>query len=173
MKESPDTRHIPIIMVTARTDEIDRVVGFELGVDDYVTKPFSMRELLLRIKRTLQRYAEPAATNGAISESDLLRIDRAAHRVLVERHEVDLSLLEYRILETLVENRGRVMTRGVLLDVVWGKDCSVSQRTIDAHIKRLRDRLGVAGACVETVRGVGYRFASLTNRHDADGNDPA
>jgi two-component system phosphate regulon response regulator PhoB len=164
LKESPDTRNIPIIMVTARSDEIDRVVGFELGADDYVTKPFSVRELRLRIKRTLQRRSEPNIQSGGVTENELLHIDRAAHRVMVDEHEVEVSLLEYKILETLIEHRGRVMTREMLLEIVWGQDSSVSQRTIDAHIKRLRDRLGVAGVCVETVRGVGYRFTSVTNR---------
>lgn len=167
MKESDETRNIPIIIVTARTDEIDRVVGFELGADDYVTKPFSVRELLLRIKRTLQRRVDLTARSGTELENEILHIDRAAHRVLVDRREVELSLLEFRILETLVEHRGRVMTRDTLLKVVWGQDCTVSQRTIDAHIKRLRDRLGMAGAAVETVRGVGYRFATISGKSDS------
>jgi two-component system phosphate regulon response regulator PhoB len=163
MKESPETRHIPIIMVTARSEEIDRVVGFELGADDYVTKPFSVRELLLRVKRSLLRRDEHCVRVETPSDGSLLNIDREAHRVWVGSQEVGLSLLEYRLLEALVDRRGRVMSRETLLASVWGRDRTVCERTIDAHVKRLRDRLGNAGCCVETVRGVGYRYANMAH----------
>lgn len=172
LKESPDTRQIPVIMVSARSDEIDRVVGFELGADDYVTKPFSVRELLLRVKRSLERKDETFVRQKVPNDGGgLVHVDREAHRVWVDAQEVELSLLEYRLLEALMEHRARVMTREMLLATVWGQDHSICPRTIDAHIKRLRDRLGIAGLCVETVRGVGYRFASLASGEPAAGRD--
>jgi two-component system, OmpR family, phosphate regulon response regulator PhoB len=172
LKESPLTRQIPIIMVSARSDEIDRVVGFELGADDYVTKPFSVRELLLRVRRSLQRHGEPQLPEKPANDGGMIEIDPEAHRVWVEKQEVELSLLEYRLLEALMQHRGRVMTREMLLATVWGHDRSVSLRTIDAHVKRLRDRLGTAGICVETVRGVGYRFTRIVREESAAKRGP-
>jgi two-component system phosphate regulon response regulator PhoB len=157
LKADPLTRDIPIIMVTAKCDEIDRVVGFELGVDDYVTKPFSVRELLLRVKRSLDRRAHPECAVSAPSGCEL-RIDRDAHRVYVGERECELSALEFRLLLALFEHQNRVLTREMLLKAVWGRGTTVSLRTVDAHVKRLRARLGAAGSWVETVRGVGYRF---------------
>jgi len=159
LKASGDTRHIPIIMVTARADEIDRVVGFELGADDYVTKPFSMRELLLRVKRTIERENKPSEAQVRDDESLLLRIDGDAHRAWASGVELNLSALEFRLLEALIAQRGKVMTRESLLQGIWGSDTSVCLRTVDAHVKRLRSRLGAASSCVETVRGVGYRYS--------------
>jgi two-component system, OmpR family, phosphate regulon response regulator PhoB len=159
LKADPNTRDIPIIMVTAKCDEIDRVVGFELGADDYVTKPFSVRELLLRIKRSLDRRASLDAP-GSTSGGHDLRIDRDAHRVYVGDRECQLSALEFRLLLALFDQQNRVLTRDRLLKTVWGIDTTVCLRTIDAHVKRLRARLGSAGVCIETVRGVGYRFTA-------------
>jgi two-component system phosphate regulon response regulator PhoB len=161
-KSNRDTAHVPIIIVTARTEEIDRVVGFELGADDYVTKPFSMRELLLRVKRTLNRRESGHFESAADERRPLLAIDTDAHRVKVAEESVSLSALEFRLLRTLAEQRGRVLTREALLASVWGQDTTVSLRTVDAHVKRLRSRLGRGGGCIETVRGVGYRYSALT-----------
>jgi two-component system phosphate regulon response regulator PhoB len=159
LKADPSTKDIPIIMVTAKSEEIDRVVGFELGADDYVTKPFSVRELLLRVKRSLERRSiqvdEPLNANlGA------LRIDRAAHRVFLGANEVSVSPLEFRLLTAFMEYQNRVLTRERLLKLVWGPDTSVCVRTVDAHVKRLRASLGPASCRIETVRGVGYRFGA-------------
>ncbi len=151
------TRKVPIIMCTARSEEIDRVVGFEVGADDYVVKPFSVRELLLRIRAVLRR------TRGDENQEDWiefghLRIDPPGHRVWVEGEEVHLTALEFRLLLTFHERRGRVQSRERLLSDVWGYAADVTTRTVDTHIKRLREKLGAAAGYVETVRGVGYRF---------------
>jgi two-component system phosphate regulon response regulator PhoB len=159
LKSEGQTREIPIIIVTAKGEEIDRVVGFELGCDDYVTKPFSTRELLLRIKRSLERRGRSATPMLAASGQEL-HIDREAHRVFVGDQECVISALEFKLLIALSDYRDRVLTREKLLKVVWGLDTTVCLRTVDAHVKRLRSRLGPAGACVETVRGVGYRFSA-------------
>jgi two-component system phosphate regulon response regulator PhoB len=163
LKADPHTREIPIIMVTAKCDEIDRVVGFELGIDDYVTKPFSVRELLLRIKRSLERHAQPEGTPAAPIGCELT-VDRDAHRVFVGGRECDLSALEFRLLLALFEKQNRVLTREALVKLVWGRDTTVSLRTVDAHVKRVRSRLGTAGSWIETVRGVGYRFGITPRR---------
>lgn len=159
LKASPETRHIPIIMVTACVDEIDRVVGFELGADDYVTKPFSVRELMLRVRRTVERAPRGEHPHVATDEGHILKIDSESHRVWAAGVELSLSALEFRLLERLVSERGKVMTREALLREIWGNSTSVCLRTVDAHIKRLRSRLGAATSCVETVRGVGYRYS--------------
>lgn len=151
------TRATPVIMITARADEIDRVVGFEVGADDYVTKPFSVRELMLRVRAILRRaQAEPAdATPQSFGR---LRVDEDAHRVWVDDVEVKLTALEFRLLATFMSRRGRVQTRELLLSDVWGISADVTTRTVDTHVKRLREKLGEAGDYVETVRGVGYRW---------------
>lgn len=151
------TEHLPIIMVTARGDEIDRVVGFEVGADDYVTKPFSTRELVLRIRAVLKRNKTEAPQEGDIVFG-CLRVDIPGHRAWVDEEEVMLTALEFRLLETLLTRRGRVQTRNGLLEDVWGYSPDVSTRTVDTHIKRLRSKLGNASDYVETLRGVGYRF---------------
>jgi two-component system phosphate regulon response regulator PhoB len=144
-------------MVTAKGEEIDRVVGFELGADDYVVKPFSVRELLLRVQAVLRRSAEhPVAEVFEIGD---LRIDRGAHRAWVAGEEVTLTALELKLLVTLCDRRGRVQTRERLLSDVWGIDADVTSRTVDTHVKRLREKLGKMGDVIETVRGVGYRFS--------------
>jgi two-component system phosphate regulon response regulator PhoB len=154
------TARVPIIVLTARSEEIDRVVGFEVGADDYVIKPFSVRELLLRIRAVLRRAApeEPAA--GGEERFGRLRLDRPGHRAWVDEEEVALTALEFRLLTTFLDRRGRVQSRDTLLSDVWGYAASVTTRTVDTHVKRLREKLGAAGAYVETVRGVGYRFRS-------------
>jgi two-component system phosphate regulon response regulator PhoB len=158
MKDDAGTRAIPIIMLTARGEEIDRVVGFELGADDYVTKPFSVRELMLRIRAVLRRQ-EPKPRLPSTIEFGCLRIDREAHRVWVDEIEVELTALEFKLLVTLYDRRNRVQSRGALLDHLWGMETRISARTVDAHVKRLREKMGAARDYVETVRGVGYRFA--------------
>jgi two-component system, OmpR family, phosphate regulon response regulator PhoB len=161
LKADANTREIPVVMLTARGEEIDRVVGFELGADDYVVKPFSIRELLLRLRAVLRRGAlpvEPPAEPLPQIRFGRLAIDAGAHRVWVDDAEVPLTPLEFKLLCTLHERRNRVQSRGVLLDDVWGASQENMTRTIDTHVKRLREKLGPVGAYVETVRGVGYRF---------------
>ncbi len=157
LKSDPATRHIPIVMLTAKGEEIDRVVGFELGADDYVVKPYSMRELALRLQAILRRRSAPVDGAG-LSAFGRLRIDREGHRVWVGTGEISLTALELRLLCTLYDRRGRVQSRAVLLDEVWRMSSDVNTRTVDTHVKRLREKLGDAGAYLETVRGVGYRF---------------
>ena len=156
LRRDPDTHLVPIIMVTARAEEVDRVVGFELGADDYVVKPFSVRELMLRIEAVLRRGRPP---EQRVIDAGELRIDREAHRVTVNGDEVVLTALEFKLLVTLTERRERVQARGTLLNDVWSIDAEVASRTVDTHVKRLRDKLGTAGRFIETVRGVGYRFS--------------
>jgi two-component system phosphate regulon response regulator PhoB len=165
LKSQPATRDVQVMMVTAKGEEIDRVVGFELGADDYVVKPFSTRELLLRVQAVLRRRATspasppPAPGDGpAPIRFGLLLIDRSAHRVWVEDREVQLTALEFKLLGTLYDRRDRVQTRGSLLEDVWGASSDMATRTVDTHVKRLREKLGAAGDYIETVRGVGYRF---------------
>ena len=159
LKDDEATRSIPVIMLTARGEEIDRVVGFELGADDYIVKPFSVRELLLRIQAVLRRSrSEPAPPVEQVIEFGCLKIDRDAHRVWVHDSEVELTALEFRLLTTLYERKNRVQSRATLLDDVWGIQADITTRTVDTHVKRLREKLNDARDYVETVRGVGYRF---------------
>ena len=159
LKADKATRHVPIVMLTAKGEEIDRVLGFELGAEDYVTKPFSLRELLLRIQAILRRIQTSAPqTPGESIQFGELRIDPSAYRVWVENTEVQLTSMEFRLLMTLYERRNRVQTRSSLLKDVWGMQGDTETRTVDTHVKRLREKLGIAEAYVETVRGVGYRF---------------
>lgn len=159
LREAPESKTLPVLMLSARGEEIDRVVGFELGADDYVTKPFSVRELLLRVKAVLRRSKkEVAPKRGLMIEFGKLRIDREAHRVWVEQEEIVLTALEFKLLVTLFERKNRVQTRSSLLEHVWGIHAHISTRTVDAHVKRLREKLAEARDYVETVRGVGYRF---------------
>lgn len=148
---------IPIIVLSARTAEAQRLAAFEAGADDYVVKPFSVRELLLRVQAVLRRAA---TEDGAEStQFGMLRVDRGAHRVWVDGQEVELTALEFKLLLTLHDRRNRVQTRDALLSDVWKIDADVTTRTVDTHVKRLREKLGPAGIYVQTVRGVGYRFA--------------
>ena len=159
LKNDPGTRDVPVVMVTAKGEEIDRVVGFELGADDYLVKPYSVRELVLRLQALLRRRSAGAEIPG-LATFGRLRIDREGHRVWVDGAEVALTALELRLLGTLYDRRGRVQSRAVLLDEVWRMSGDVNTRTVDTHVKRLREKLGTAGAYLETVRGVGYRFAA-------------
>lgn len=157
LRQSPKTRNIPILMLTAKTDPIDRVVGFEVGADDYVTKPFSVRELVLRVKAILRRSSSTEEPSESLNIG-VLRIDVEGHRVWIEGEEVVLTALEFRLLTTLVKRRGRVQTREALLSHVWEMSGDVTTRTVDTHVRRLRKKLGPASEYVETLRGVGYRF---------------
>jgi two-component system, OmpR family, phosphate regulon response regulator PhoB len=158
VRRSAELKNTAIIMVTAKGEEIDRVVGFELGADDYVVKPFSTRELLLRVDAVLRRSTRESPQEKETVEFGRLKIDRGAHRVFVDTEEVELTALEFRLLTTLHDRKNRVQTRARLLDDVWGIQSDITTRTVDTHIKRLREKLGAAGEYVETVRGVGYRF---------------
>ncbi|MCC7381952.1 MAG: response regulator transcription factor [Deltaproteobacteria bacterium] len=162
LRQADRTRETPVIMLTAKGEEIDRVVGFEVGADDYVTKPFSVRELMLRIKAVLRRRASEPPQASLPSEELInfggLRIDVPGHRVWVDDQEIRLTALEFRLLATFLARRGRVQTREILLNDVWGIEAEVTTRTVDTHVKRLREKLGSAGAYIETLRGVGYRM---------------
>jgi DNA-binding response OmpR family regulator len=148
---------IPIIILTAKSEEVDRVVGFELGADDYVVKPFSTRELALRAKAVLKRYSPKEDKKGIISAGSL-KVDVPRHRVMVNGSEITLTLLEFKLLLTLMQRAGRVQSRDRLLSDVWEMAGDITTRTIDTHIKRLRQKLGDVGDMIETVRGIGYRF---------------
>lgn len=156
LKTDAATRQIPVLMLTAKAEEIDRIVGLELGADDYVVKPFSPREVILRIKAILRRgdgkEAEERLTAGAIT------IDPARHQVSVNGKPVSLTSLEFKLLRTLMQRRGRVQQRDRLLNEVWGYESVIDTRTVDTHVRRLREKLGKAGDIVETVRGFGYRL---------------
>ena len=150
-------RHAGYTVVTARADEVDRVMLLELGADDYVVKPFSVRELMLRVRAILRRTQTTEAQHGERRFADL-RVDTDAHRVWVGAFEVTLTALEFRLLLMLLDRRGRVQTRERLLEEVWQMPGELTTRTVDTHVKRLRQKLGHAGDYIETVRGVGYRF---------------
>ncbi len=156
LKGDSTTKGCAVIMVTAKGEEIDRVVGFELGADDYVVKPFSVRELLLRVSAILRRSSERPPTSSF--QFGCLRVDRDAHRAWVHDREIEMTPLEFKLLTTLHDRRDRVQTRMVLLSDVWGIDADITTRTVDTHVKRLREKLGSARDLLETVRGVGYRL---------------
>ena len=160
IKKNSLLSNIPIIILTAKDDEVDRVVGFELGADDYVTKPFSVRELILRVKAVLKR--------GEVNKPELVEVERQfgdlsidvdSHEVHVNNELVVLTALEFKLLKQLVDRRGRVQSRDQLLSDVWGYSSEVTTRTVDTHIKRLREKLGPMGKYVQTIRGVGYKFS--------------
>ncbi len=157
LRRDPATSSIPIIMLTAKAAEIDRVLGLELGADDYVTKPFSPRELILRVKSLLRRRlpTDPEPENFDFSD---LKIDIPRHEVLVKGKPVDLTATEFKLLTVLAERRGRVQSRDILLRDVWEYVNFIDTRTVDTHMRRLRDKLGEAAGHLDTVRGVGYRF---------------
>jgi DNA-binding response OmpR family regulator len=157
LRRDPATEAIPILMLTARTGEMDRVVGLELGADDYVTKPFSPREVVVRIKKLLARAGGPAGPAMPLRYGEL-EIDAPKHEVKISGEVVALTATEFRLLEILARQRGRVLTRDQLLRDVWGYDTPIDSRTVDTHMRRLREKLGGTARFLETVRGVGYRF---------------
>ncbi|MFZ5445559.1 MAG: response regulator [Myxococcota bacterium] len=157
LRAEPRTKDVPIVMLTARGEELDRVEGFEVGADDYVTKPFSPRELVLRIKAILRR-AGPG-DSGQRLKLGLLSLDTGAHRAWVGAEQLELTALEFKLLHHFMTRPGRVQTREQLLSDVWGITSALETRTVDTHVMRLRDKLGPARDSIETVRGVGYRMA--------------
>jgi two-component system phosphate regulon response regulator PhoB len=148
---------IGIVMLTAKSEEIDRIVGFELGADDYVTKPFSVRELILRVKVILKKRTDDGV-NEQLLEFGPILMNLDAHEVSINEKVVNLTALEFKLLKHLLKRKGRVQTRDQLLGDVWGYSSEVTTRTVDTHIKRLREKLGEPGNLIQTIRGVGYRF---------------
>jgi two-component system phosphate regulon response regulator PhoB len=157
LRARDDTRHIAVLMLTARRDEPDRIRGLALGADDYLTKPFSPQELVLRVGAILRRTAATGPAADVLSVGSLT-IDRAAHRVAVNGEELDLTPIEYKLLLLLAERRGRVQGRTQLLEAVWDASPDIQTRTVDMHVQRLRTKLGAAADLIETVRGFGYRM---------------
>ena len=160
IRADDDIRDISIIMLTAKGEEIDRVIGFELGADDYVTKPFSVRELILRVKVLLKKQRESLVENKLVTFGPI-RIDLDAHELKINDKEIVLTALEFKLLQHLVKRKGRVQTREQLLGDVWGYSAEVTTRTVDTHIKRLREKLGNTSEYIQTIRGVGYRFSNV------------
>ena len=162
LKQNETAKEIPVLMLTARSDEVDRIVGLELGADDYVVKPFSPRELVLRVRAILRRghpgREAPPGDEGETIEAGPLRIDSQEYCVYLHGKPLELTATEFKLLRTLVERRGRVQSRQELLNTVWEYQYAGYARTVDTHVRRLREKLGPAASLVETVRGVGYRF---------------
>jgi two-component system phosphate regulon response regulator PhoB len=158
LKQDKSKSSMPVIILTAKDDEVDKVVGFELGADDYVTKPFSVRELILRVKAVLKRGVSKSDNVEVQRQFGELKIDVDSHEVFVNDEQVSLTALEFKLLRQLVDRRGRVQSRDQLLSDVWGYSSDVTTRTVDTHIKRLREKLGGMGKYVQTIRGVGYKF---------------
>jgi two-component system phosphate regulon response regulator PhoB len=167
LRQQESTRDVPIVMVTAKGEEVDRVVGFELGADDYVVKPYSVRELMLRVRAVLKRGRPTALDANARTVFGSLVVDTEAHRVWVNDEDIVLTALEFKLLVTFLGRRGRVQSRDRLLDDVWGYQVAITTRTVDTHVKRLREKLGAAGHYIETVRGVGYRMRDEPGGGDA------
>ena len=157
MKQNAQTRKVPVIMLTAKGSEYDRVLGLDLGADDYITKPFGVIEMISRVKAVLRRCAPEGAVSRTLTLGEIT-LDPERHRVGAAGREVALTFKEFSLLQVLMENSGRVLTRDRILETVWGYDFEEETRTVDMHIKTLRQKLGEAGALIETVRGVGYRM---------------
>jgi len=158
IKQDKKLSFIPIIMLTAKGEEVDRVVGFELGADDYVVKPFSPRELVLRVRAILKRGVSQEISKDILSV-DKLKVDIPRHKVTLDKKTIELTAMEFKLLIILIQRRGKVQSRDRLLDDVWDIASDVTTRTIDTHIKRLRQKLGKAGKLIETIRGLGYKFS--------------
>ena len=163
IKSTPKTAKVPVVMLTARGDEVDRVVGFELGADDFVTKPFSVREVVLRVKAILRRHGAEEAPEQQREEVGPIRVDPSAHRAFAAGAEIDLTALEFRLLTHFMTRLGRVQTREQLLRDVWGMSGDLQTRTVDTHVKRLREKMGAGRDLIETVRGIGYRMVDPTD----------
>ena len=162
-RQDAHTKNIPIIMVTAKAEEIDKIIGLELGADDYITKPFSVREVVARINAVIRRNGRAGQSVEEVAEEYAhkgLRLDIESHSVCYQEQVIELTFKEFEILKLLMKNKGRVMTREVLLDRIWGYEYVGETRTVDVHIRYLRSKLSQYGLeeCIETVRGVGYRF---------------
>ncbi|MDW5444943.1 phosphate regulon transcriptional regulator PhoB [Polaromonas sp. SM01] len=158
LRKEARTKAIPILMLTARGDEPDKVAGLDAGADDYITKPFSTQELLARIRAVLRRRA-PESVNDSVTVGELL-LDAGTHRISYQSQELKLGPTEFKLLHYLMKHAERVHSRSTLLDKVWGDHVFIEERTVDVHVKRLREALGAAGAMVETVRGAGYRLTA-------------
>ena len=156
IRSNPVSKNTPILMLTAKGEEVDRILGFELGADDYLVKPFSLRELTLRVAALLKRNVPVESDENIIL--GYLNIDLAAHRVFLETNEVSLTAKEFDLLVHLARHNGRVQTRDYLLEQIWGYSSDVTTRTVDTHIKRLRSKIGSFGNLIETVRSIGYRL---------------
>jgi two-component system phosphate regulon response regulator PhoB len=166
LRADPATREIAVLMLTARKDEPDRIRGLSLGADDYLTKPFSPPELVLRVGAILRRIGAARQQTGDVLSAGPLHIDKAAHRVSVAGSDVELTPTEFKLLLMLAERRGRVQARGHLLETVWEAAPDIQTRTVDMHIQRLRTKLGDAGPLIETVRGFGYRMKATRAREE-------
>ena len=160
LRADESTRDCAVLLLTARREEPDRIRGLSLGADDYLTKPFSPQELVLRVGAILRRISSKRLESGEVVQIGALRIDRASHVVTVDGSVVNLTPTEFKLLLTLAERRGRVQSRAALLETVWEAAPDVETRTVDIHVQRLRAKLGGAGAMIETVRAVGYRIAA-------------
>ena len=158
LKRDPATAHLPIVMLTARSEEVDRIVGLELGADDYISKPFSPREVVLRVKAVLRRLQPEEAVASELLQVGGIELDISGHQLRLGGKEVPLTATEFRLLRLLMERNGRVQTRGQLLSDVWGYAEDIDSRTVDTHIRRLRRKLGPEADRIETVIGVGYRL---------------
>ena len=159
LKANPQTATIPIVMLTAKAEQVDRIVGFELGADDYIVKPFSPREVVLRVRAVLRRADSDSVQPPSTIRIRGLSIDLDKRVVCAAKNEINLTPIEFEILTRFVRNPGRVFTRDVLMDLIWGQEYFGVDRTVDTHISRLRRKLGPFGRCIETVHGVGYRFS--------------
>ncbi len=157
LRRMHSAQRVSVIILTANGEEIDRVVGFEVGADDYVTKPFSIRELMLRVKAVLRRTTSNVAPKEVLQLGPF-RVDAGAHRAWVDENELTLTALEFRLLSAFLQRQGQVQTREALLRDVWEMDPNVNTRTVDKHVQRLRQKLGSSGVYIDTIRGVGYRF---------------
>ena len=157
LKADPRTASIPIIMLTAKVEEVDRIVGLELGADDYITKPFSPRELILRVRNVLKRIGVPDENSNCLTVGDIV-LDRVRLEVTVCGKLIDFTATELNLLKVLIERRGLVQSRSTLLNDVWGYESVIDTRTVDTHIRRLREKLGTDADCIQTVRGFGYRI---------------
>ncbi|MGB8165939.1 MAG: response regulator transcription factor [Chthoniobacteraceae bacterium] len=157
LKRDPATAPISIMLLSARTEEVDRILGFELGVDDFMAKPFSPRELVLRVKAILSRKNVPPAESNVFRSGPIV-VDQDRHAMTLDGTEVDLTAMEFKLLVTLMKIPGRVLSRDELLSRIWGSESGVGARTVDTHVRRLREKLGSSGDQIQTIRGVGYRL---------------
>ncbi len=162
LRRQDETREVGVIVLTARKEAPDRIKGLALGADDYLPKPFSPQELVLRVGAVLRRLAAPPVASGGLLSAGPITLDRTAHRAAVHGKEVELTATEFRLLLTLMERQGRVQSRAQLLETVWQAQPDIQTRTVDMHVQRLRHKLGRAGDAIETVRGAGYRLRAVT-----------
>ncbi|MFA6469773.1 MAG: response regulator transcription factor [Bacteroidota bacterium] len=164
LKKNPSTAHIPVVFLTARGADVDEIVGLELGADDYITKPVSIPKLIARIKLVLRKKSAPKGdegVNGDLLKHGILEINRSRYKVFVNKKEVFFPKKEFEVLSFLVKNAGKVVTRETLLSQIWGSDVYVIDRTVDVHIRKIREKLGVKADYIDTIKGVGYRMKEL------------